>query len=107
MRYCCITKYFQVASPIIIDNAANDHVSDHSDTPEESHIEPPAPSPQVEGPIAQPIDEDNVLNDLGLVIKESMTESEVSTAVSGLMLGRISLLARPRLSVTGVVDRFG
>ena len=39
-----ITKYFRVAS--FIDDAASDHVSGHLDTPEESHVEPPAPSPQ-------------------------------------------------------------
>ena len=86
VRACCITKYFRVASPI--DDAVNDYVSDHSDTTEESHIEPPAPSPQADGPIAQPIDEDSVLNDLGLVIKESMTDSEVSTSVAGVNAGQ-------------------
>ena len=87
-----ITKYFRVAS--FIDDAASDHVSDYLDTPEESHVEPPAPSPQVEapsapkGPIRQPVDADTVLNDLGLVIKDSIPDSEVSTAVSGLNAGQ-------------------
>ena len=99
----CIIKYFRVASPI--DDAVNDYVSDHSYTTEESHIEPPAPSPQADGPIAQPIDEDNILNNLGLVIKESMTDSEVSTSVAGLNAGqKYTLLTN--LSVMGVVDRF-
>ena len=46
----CITKYFRVAS--FTDDAAIDHVTDHLDTPEESHVEPPAPSPQTEAPSA-------------------------------------------------------
>ena len=101
-----ITKYFRVAS--FIDDAASDHVSDYLDTPEESHVEPPAPSPQFEAPsvplsldgrsvplsleratfIRRPVDADTVLNDLGLVIKDSMPDSEVSTAVSGLNAGQ-------------------
>ena len=76
-----ITKYFRIAS--FIDDAASDHVSDYLDTPEESHVEPPTPSPQVEapsapkGPIRRPVDADTVLNDLGLVIKDSMPDSEL------------------------------
>ena len=69
-------------------------MTDHFDTPEEAQVEPPAPSPQVEAPNApeaptrRPVDADTVLNDLGLVIKDLMPDSEVSTAVSDLNAGQ-------------------
>ena len=82
----CITKYFRVNSPV--DDTASDNVSGS----EVSHSEAApvsAPSSRAsEDTIAQSTDSDGIVNDIGQVIKESMTDSEVSAVVSGLNAGQ-------------------
>ena len=98
----CITKFFRVATPTteaptpeagsgsMSSSSDPDHVSTHSEPEDTGGGDDDAGPTQVEqhSGVQPDSDDSDSINDLGLILRESLTVSEVSRAISGLTPGQ-------------------